>query len=363
MKLPLGIQDFRVIREEGYVYVDKTRELYGIIQQRSYYFLSRPRRFGKSLLLSTLNELYTGQRDLFRGLWIEDKWDWTITRPVIWLKFSSMAYESKGLERAIYDELITISDSFGLDLRSQPEVKDVFRTLLQTLYDQKGPVAILVDEYDKPIINYIDDAEKMDANRAILKAFYSILKDAGKQIDLLFITGVSAFSQVSIFSDLNITNLTLHPKAVKVVGITQEELEHTFKEQMVGIDRRKLRSMYGGYSWDGITKLYNPCSLLRYFDTHLFQSHWFQTGTPTFLVKMLQRKNRLGIKNKTGLSSDLLTDGMDNGNILPVLFQTGYLTLVDQDEYGVCELDYPNIEVKRSLRLFLPDEFTEASLP
>ena len=361
MKLPLGIQDFRQLREGNYVYVDKTENLYNVVQYGGFYFLSRPRRFGKSLLLSTLNELYRGRRELFTGLWIEPHWNWGKQHPVIWLKFSSMAYQSKGLDAAILYELILIGKTFGLDLSLHTEVKDAFRELLQTLYERSGPVVILVDEYDKPIIDYIEDAEKMDANRAILKAFHSILKDAGHMIELLFITGVSAFSQVSLFSDLNnLTNLTLSDNAATLVGITPEEMEHTFGEALQGVDRTELRRRYNGYSWDGVRTVYNPWTLLSFFREGSMKHFWTLTGTPTFLVKLMRENFIYKMNDIVAHEIELLQFNVRNFRPVPILFQTGYLTITaPPDSYGEYQLDYPNEEVQRGLDHFLLQEYTK----
>ena len=361
MKLPLGIQDFAVIRKENFVYVDKTEPLYQVVQSRGFYFLSRPRRFGKSLLLSTLNELYHGRRELFTGLWIDGHWNWEKQHPVIWLKFSSIAYQSLGLEQAILTELQRIGKEVDVDLSEAPAVQLAFRTLLQALYERSGPVVILIDEYDKPVIDYIDDVEKMDANRATLKAYYSILKDAGYMIELLFITGVSAFSQVSLFSDLNnLTHLTLDPAAATLVGITPEEMEATFGHALEGVDRNRLRRMYNGYSWDGIRKLYNPWTLLNFLRNGQFKSFWPLTGTPTFLVKLMRKHFIYEMENTTAMEYELLQFDVRNFNPIPILFQTGYLTITaplgEFDE--LYELDYPNVEVQRGLDHFLLREYT-----
>ncbi|MEM1217185.1 MAG: AAA family ATPase, partial [Bacteroidota bacterium] len=263
MKYPIGIQSFSEIRNGGYVYVDKTKQIYGLTQGK-YYFLSRPRRFGKSLLLSTLNALYTGQKQLFQDLWIHEHWDWTQPpHPVIWLKFASMDYQGYGLEKALLLEIRSIATAFGVTLAEDDTLKGSFSTLLQSISGQQK-VVLLIDEYDKPIIDYLDDIPQAEDNRAVLKRFYSVLKDADPYIELLFITGVSAFSKVSIFSDLNnLANISLEPQGYTLLGITQDELDTVFAEQMQQHDRARVRDWYNGYSWGGEERVYNPFSILR----------------------------------------------------------------------------------------------------
>lgn len=194
MKLPLGIQHFTTLREEGYVYVDKTEHIYRIISSGKFYFMSRPRRFGKSLTISTMHELYRGNRALFEGLWIADKWDWQRVRPVIWLRFSRMNYQNLGLEAAIAQELYEIATRYGVELPAELDAKGALLALFANFASYEEKIVLLVDEYDKPIIDYLDDVQKMLAHQTILKTFYSTLKDEGHRLELLFITGVSAFS-------------------------------------------------------------------------------------------------------------------------------------------------------------------------
>ncbi len=201
MKYPIGIQDFRELRKGGYVYVDKTKHIHRILTSGKYFFLSRPRRFGKSLLLSTIKELYSGSRELFEGLWIEDHWNWEETHPVIWLKFSSQGAHTLGLEPAIHKMLSEIAASLDIELLEDSYDLKFKELIIKAAKERKA--VLLIDEYDKPIIDYLDDVPKAEANREILKSFYSVLKDCDPYLELAFISGVSAFSKVSIFSDLN----------------------------------------------------------------------------------------------------------------------------------------------------------------
>ncbi|MEM7129262.1 MAG: AAA family ATPase [Chloroflexota bacterium] len=244
-KLPIGIQTFSEIIEEDYLYIDKTRSIYRLISSGKYFFLSRPRRSGKSLTLSTINAIYTGQRELFTGLWIEDQWDWEKVRPVIHVSFSSIDYQDSGLELAIKQMLSRQADEHNIQLTGTT-IKNMFAELLRKLAD-KGKVVLLIDEYDKPIIDYLDKVEQAITHRNILKTFYSVIKDSDPYIEFLLITGVSKFSKVSIFSDLNnLDDITLYRQFADLTGYTQAELEQYFEpyiplaKETLGFERATL---------------------------------------------------------------------------------------------------------------------------
>ncbi len=354
MKLPIGIQDFAEIRTGGYVYVDKTQHIHRFLDSGKYFFLSRPRRFGKSLLLSTMHELYSGRRDLFEGLWIHNQWYWEAQqRPVIWLKFAKMAYKEKGLYAALEDEIHAIGKENGISLTGNT-LKDNFGELIAKMAANQK-VVLLVDEYDKPIIDFLDDVPQAEANRDVLKSFYSILKDSDALLEKIFITGVSAFSKVSIFSDLNhLTNLTLDPLAYTLLGITQTELETVFAEPLARYDKEAVKRWYNGYSWGGDERVYNPFSLFRFLNSGQYQNFWFETGTPTFLVKEMQRQKMYDATNRQQTSNDLINFDFTKLNPITVLFQTGYLTIKSYDpEWLLYTLDYPNREVQFSLEQLL----------
>ncbi|MEM7660083.1 MAG: AAA family ATPase, partial [Bacteroidota bacterium] len=259
-KLPIGLQSFKEIREHDFLYVDKTEDICRLVNQGNYYFLSRPRRFGKSLLLSTIKELFQGRRDLFEGLWVEDQWDWSQRHPVVHIGFSSIGYQTLGLEEALERALDKAAEEAGIELVSSA-YDQKFSELLKKLSAEKR-VVLLIDEYDKPIIDYLDDIPQAKAHQKILKSFYSVIKDSDEYIRLLLITGVSKFSKASIFSELNnLQDLTIHPKFTTLLGYTQAELEHYFHE---GIEElmlkralsreemlRLIKEWYNGYSWDG----------------------------------------------------------------------------------------------------------------
>ena len=366
MKLPVGIQTFAEIREEGYLYIDKTEQINNILTKGKYFFLSRPRRFGKSLLLSTIRSLYECRKDLFEGLWIADKWNWEEKYPVIHVQFASQGIRTLGLEKAI-TTMFKYLGKQELDISLENESYDTqFKELIFKAAQNSptGKAVILIDEYDKPIIDYLDDLPKAKENRQILKNFYSILKDSDPYIELVFITGVSRFAKTSIFSDLNnIMNLTIHPLSLDLLGITQEEVEKHFSDRIEKIAeksslrpealKQEIKHWYNGYSWDGETKVYNPFSLLSYFLTGKFRNFWFETGTPTFLVNAMRERKMYKIEKIR--ASDATLDGYDieSLNTTTILFQAGYLTINKEVRLGVYELVYPNNEVRISLQEYL----------
>ncbi len=365
MKYPIGIQDFREIREKGYVYIDKTKHVLNVLNNGKYFFLSRPRRFGKSLLLSTIKELYSGQKDLFNGLWIEDQWNWDVQHPVIHLKFATFSYKDNPLKGAITFGLKKEGENLGVELEESPFVNSL-EELIQKTYQKYGSkVVLLVDEYDKPIIDYLDDIEQAEANREVLKNFYSIIKDSDPYLELVFITGVSAFSKVSIFSELNnLNNISLHRYTDTLLGITQEELEAYFSKPLQEIAdleqiplealMNKVRIWYNGYSWNGVDRLYNPFSLLRFLDAQAFQNFWFETGTPTFLVKEMRKHHYYDIEQAEASPEQLTSFHAGALDPISVLFQTGYLTIDHFDKtFRQYILRYPNEEVRFSMQQHL----------
>ena len=365
-KLPIGIQEFPDFHSENYLYVDKTESIYNLLTTGKNYFLSRPRRFGKSLLLSTLKAIFQGKKELFEGLWIENKWDWTKTAPVIHLSFTSTDYQYHSLEEGISLDLHRIAKEHGITL-SSAGFKEQFKELLSSVYQQQGRVALLIDEYDKPIIDYLEYEKLPQAkiHQTVMKSFYSVLKDAAPYLHFIFITGVSKFSQVSIFSDLNhLNDLTLHANYTTLTGYTQEELEFYFDDYLQAASERlkisradlreRMREWYNGFSWDGINKVYNPFGTLQFLEQHNFRNFWATTGTPTFLLEEMKKHQKFDFEN-TVTSSDLLSKyDLDNLDLTALLFQTGYLTIKDYDYLNdAIRLDYPNREVRTSFYGFL----------
>ena len=366
-KYPIGLQSFREIRGGGYVYIDKTEIIHQLVENGQYYFLSRPRRFGKSLLVDTIEELFSGSRELFENLWVHDRWDWTKINPVIHFDFAELPYKEVGLSEAINRGIARNAEKLGIEI-SGDNIKDCFRELIEKA-SVKGQVVILIDEYDKPIIDFLDEPELLDANRAIMKNFYSVLKDSDKHIRLLLITGVSQFSRVSVFSDLNnLRNITLVPQYGGLVGITQQELEENFSQEITEMQKSRpdilarIKDWYNGYTWDMQTWVYNPFSLLNFMAGPVFQNYWFETGTPTFLLSQLKRRAVYDVESLEMGSLALSTFNTENPNPGSLLFQTGYLTIKNISSDGqLYELGYPNREVKASLLDGLLSIYREAS--
>ena len=357
-KLPIGLQSFREIRNNDFLYVDKTEDIFRLVDQGKYYFLSRPRRFGKSLLLSTIKELFQGRRELFEGLWVEERWNWEEQHPVVHIGFSSIGYKTLGLEEALEGAIDKAAFEAEIQLTSS-RYDQKFRELLERLSKQNR-VVLLIDEYDKPIIDYLDDIPQAKEHQKILKSFYSIIKDSDEFIRLLFITGVSKFSKVSIFSELNnLNDITIDRRFVSLTGITQQEMESSFEPYMeenmeiLHLNKDELLALikewYNGYSWDGKTFVYNPFSLLNFFLKSDFQNFWFATGTPTFLVNLLKGRHQIQLGGILVDQSAFESYDIDNLDTLPLLFQTGYSTIKEKREFGTFLMDYPNKEVKESL--------------
>jgi hypothetical protein len=356
-KLPLGLQDFRKIIENGFLYVDKTEYIFRICSKPGLYFLSRPRRFGKSITVATIHELYNGSKTLFKGLWIEDKWDWNKKNPVVRLSLKDINFEQRGLEDSLAERVHEVGQNHGIELKSS-YARDKFRELIITL-SSKGKVVVLVDEYDAPILEYLaKDIGKAYENRDLLKGFYSVLKDLDTSLELVFLTGVSKFSKIGIFSGLNnLEDLSMHPAYATMLGYTQQELETNFSgeidiaKDVLKLSREdlleQLRIWYNGYRFhQKAEKVYNPVSINSFFDRNKFENFWFTTGTPTFLVNLLK---------KEGPSRINLTPFNQNGfgclhlhriSLETVLFQTGFLTIGEKNEDDLVQLIFPNKEVK-----------------
>ena len=368
-KLPIGIQTFSKIREEDYLYVDKTASIYRLLTSGAYFFFSRPRRFGKSLTLSTIKSIYRGERELFRGLWIADQWDWQKIHPVIHFSFSGIGYKTLGLEAAIEAELRSIGATMGVQFQ-EVGITRLFRELIQKMA-ANGKVVILIDEYDKPLIDYLEDKAQAQVHQQLLKAFYSVIKDSDPYIEFLLLTGVSKFSKVSIFSDLNnLSDVTLDRDFADLTGYTQAELEHYFLPYMAEAERvlgfshaellLQLQTWYNGYSWDGQVHVYNPFSILNFFQKADFRNFWFETGTPTFLLKLMKEQRLFAIDNLEVNELAFASYDIEQLQILPILFQTGYLTIKSKEEFGLYRLGYPNREVEASMLMYLIGELSHA---
>ncbi len=371
-KLPVGIQTFKEIIDADFLYVDKTKQLYQLISGGKYYFLSRPRRFGKSLTLSTIKEIFEGNKALFKGLWIEKNWDWGHTNPVLHLHFDAMGYKDKGLKGAM--ETFLKAEGKKHDIFLQEEgAGSLFRELLIKLNEKYSrKVVVLIDEYDKPIIDFIEEVDKAKAQQEVLKSFYAVIKSSDQYIRFLLITGVSKFSKVSVFSDLNnLEDITIDRRFSTLVGYTQEELEKYFEPHLTVIQKeeniskavllKQIKHWYNGYTWDVKHYVYNPFSVLSFFNKRTFHNFWFSTGTPTFLIKLLKEQVFYDLENVEVDSSVFESYSLDNMDLSALLFQTGYLTIKKVDEYGVYTLSYPNQEVKESMLRHLIGAFRHES--
>ena len=355
-KLPIGIQTFREVREENCYYVDKTAYVPEMLAEGKHYFLSRPRRFGKSLFLDTCKELFAGSEELFAGLYIHDHWDWSVRHPVLRLSFGSGSLSEPGvLHKEVMAQLDALEEETGVESRyDTASVR--FRHLIQRLHRQSGQrVAVLIDEYDKPILDALDTPEAARANRDFLRGLYAVIKDSDAHVRFTFITGVSKFSKVSLFSGLNnLKDITLDPRYSALCGYAEADLDTVFAPELPGLDREQIRDWYNGYRWRGDEKVYNPFDILLLFDSREFKAYWFETGTPTFLVETLfkRRVSSLALGEMIGSDELLSTFDVDHIATEALLFQTGYLTITDEEDLGgepVYRLGYPNREVRQSL--------------
>ncbi|MDD9962917.1 MAG: AAA family ATPase [Gammaproteobacteria bacterium] len=356
-QLPIGIQSFSRLRERGCYYVDKTPHIRRLLDLGDHYFLSRPRRFGKSLLVDTLRELFEGNEPLFRGLDIHDRWDWSARHPVVRLSFDGKHDEPGDVARSVTSQLAIIERNAGLDPAASPSSgPERLRDLLDRLHRATGQrVAVLVDEYDKPILDVIDRPEMAMANRDYLRGLYGIVKGSADDVRFTFVTGVSMFSRVSLFSGLNnLHNISLDPSHATICGYTDGDLDRVFAPELPGLDRDLIREWYNGYHWLGDERLYNPFDLLLLFRKREFTPHWFETGSPTFLFRMMMEREVSPLELE-GLAVDagqLSKFDVDDIDIDALLFQTGYLTIAAKERRGprtLYTLDYPNFEVRQSL--------------
>lgn len=354
-KLPIGIQNLREIREDGHYYVDKSGHAVDLAQNGKYYFLSRPRRFGKSLFLDTLKQLFLGHRALFAGLAADTRWDWGRVYPVIHISLGGGVVKSRAaLDQRLGELLQDNQERLGITC-THTSVSGRLAQLIAYAHAQSGQtVVVLVDEYDKPILDNITDSAVALDMREGLKDFYSVLKDADEHLRFVFITGVSKFSKVSLFSGLNqLEDITLNPTYSALCGYTDADVDTVFAPELPGLDRQELRRWYNGYNWLG-ESVYNPFDLLLLFRNREFKHYWFETGTPTFLVKMLTERHTFTPELGRTVATDTLLSTFDVDNIPPeaLMFQAGYLTIDSVWQIpGRMEvtLKYPNLEVQASL--------------
>ena len=355
-KLPIGIQTFRRIREDDCYYVDKTAYVQRLLDEGTHYFLSRPRRFGKSLFLDTCKELFEGSEALFEGLAVHDRWDWSVRHPVVRLSFGAGHFKlPDDLRAELNDRLEVLETAAGITARHESAPARLAH-VIRTLHERTGRrVAVLVDEYDKPILDALDVPEVARANRDYLRGLYAVIKDCDAHVRFSFITGVSKFSKVSLFSGLNnLTDITLDPHYSAICGYTDADLDTVFASELSGLDRDAIREWYNGYHWLGEDRVYNPFDILLLFRNRKFGAWWFETGTPAFLVETLFRRRVTSVALGEMVGTDALLSSFDVDDIATeaLLFQTGYLTILDEEDLGgkaLYRLGYPNREVRQSL--------------
>ncbi|MBO4801258.1 MAG: ATP-binding protein [Bacteroidaceae bacterium] len=374
MKYPIGIQNFEKIRREGYAYVDKTALMYKMVSEGSYYFLSRPRRFGKSLMVSTLAAFFSGKKDLFEGLYVSTvDWEW-MEYPILHLDLNVKKYETKeDLEKILNRHLEQWEQLYDSPYADR-DLEERFLHVVELAHQKTDmPVVILVDEYDKPLLQAIDNQALQTEYRNTLKAFYGVLKSCDRYIRFAFLTGVTKFGKVSVFSDLNnLEDLSYLPQYSTICGISEDEMRQLFDDE-VGLLAEansmtkeecynRLRRDFDGYHFCIPCKgMYNPFSLLNTLKNKVFRDYWFETGTPSFLVYQL-KKTCYPLENMTTeeLSTDTLNsiDIMDE-NPLPLLYQSGYLTLKSyNEEFDTYILGFPNREVEQGFIKYLLPFYT-----
>ena len=369
--LPIGEQNFEKIQKSNSVYIDKTKQILQMINHNTYYFLSRPRRFGKSLTISTLEAMFQGKAELFKGLYAEEwvKEQANNPNPVISLDMSGLdSYENiKEIDKSLINDLQHIANEYKLNIDKERNAKAMFKKLIYTLYEKFGLVVVLIDEYDFPITEYIDNIKKAEKVRQFLRNFYITLKTYSKYLRFVFITGISKFTKVGIFSGLNnLNDISMDEKYGDIAGYTQQELEDNFSEwleitaQKKSMNKKelldKIKDYYDGFSFDGITRVYNPFSVLKFFKEKYFYNYWYNSSTPSFLVKYLKKhkikdsKEYINQKVKIDFTN---ANEIETADVESFLFQAGYLTIKEK-RGNVIILDYPNEEVRSSMySLFL----------
>jgi hypothetical protein len=366
-RLPIGIQTLSIIMEKEMVYVDKTPYVDQLANTGGMrYFLARPRRFGKSLFVDTLQQAYEGRRELFKGLHLYDNWDWDKPHPVLKFDFAGGTVRSRReLDAKIHSKIDQLSESFHININID-DVSDRFAKLILTLSEEFGrKVVLLIDEYDKPLLDNITDTTAAEEIRDGLKNFYSVIKEQDANLEMVFITGVSKFSKVSIFSGINnLEDLTLDPDYAALCGYTQAELEEYFAPHLEGVDKEELKRWYNGYNFLG-EKVYNPFDILLFISKNKnYRNYWFETGTPGFIMDLF-KKNRYFLPNLDNLEVGeeiLSTFEIGQIQVETLLFQSGYLTIEKVETVmgqQVFTLGFPNFEVKTAFNRYLVTRYTD----
>ncbi len=365
-KLPIGIQTLSKIIEGDFIYVDKTEIAYSLIQKAGYYFLSRPRRFGKSLFLDTLKEIFEGNKELFKGLYIYDNWDWEVKYPVLRISLGSGVLKNiEKLNKRLNSSLKDAEKAVGINCQSS-DPEECFKELIQKASENHNQkVVILIDEYDKPILDNITDKDVARQMRDTMKDFYSVIKDNDAYIQFVFITGVSKFSKMNLFSGLNnLNDITLDEKYATICGYTHNDLLTVFREHLHGVDMEKVKNWYNGYNYLG-DKVYNPFDILLFIDKNFdFSNYWWETGNPSFLIDMLKTQNYYipELENFIASKEILNTFDVERIELVALLWQTGYLTITEKipTPFSIkYKLTPPNKEVQTSLNSLFISYLTE----
>ena len=387
MKYPIGIQDFEKIINGGYVYVDKTDFIYRLVTEGNIYFLSRPRRFGKSLLVSTLEAYFKGKKDLFKGLAIDELEKEWAEYPVFHLDFNGSNFMETGVLEKVIEKFLTDQEAvYGRNSNSQ-DTGNRFKDILKAAHKKTGRRAVvLVDEYDKPLLDVLDTGITIDIegnrllqeehHRNILKGFYSVFKAADADLQFVLLTGVTKFSQVSVFSGFNQPDdISLSRNYEALCGITEKELLHYFKEPIIEMAevyhcteeamKERLKSQYDGYHFGyRMTDIYNPFSILNAFSKMQLGDYWFHSGTPTYLIRLLNHTNE-NLNDLTGKyydPSQFIDYKADLEKPLPMIYQSGYLTIKDCDlDMGTFLLDFPNNEVKKGFVTLVANNYLKTN--
>ena len=370
-RLPIGQQDFENIIERNGIYADKTKIIYNLLETADCFFLSRPRRFGKSLLISVLKYLFEGRKELFKGLWIEDKIEWKKI-PVIRIDFTSRSFFRRPLTLTINEILSDNARLYDIEL-FEDDNRNRFMEFVDKLQKKTGEkVVVLVDEYDKPLVEYINEPEKAEENRLILRNFYGVLKPCSDKLRLVFLTGISRFSKLSIFSELNnLKDISMDENFAAICGFTKEDLNDYFSEyKELACEKLQLTPeeldneityWYDGYKFDGETHIYNPFSMLNFFCDRKFKNYWFDSGLPKLLVDFIKEHgiDAKALENTTVSDAILNNFDVTKIDIKALMFQTGYLTIAGKDKYGDYILDYPNEEVRKSFYNFFLEQYSD----
>ena len=374
-KLPIGIQTFEDIRRDNYLYVDKTAFVWRIANTGKPYFLSRPRRFGKSLLLSTFEAYFKGKKELFEGLAIEQMEKEWRQFPVLHLDLNAKKYETPEDLNAMLNQHLEKWESQYGDEKKDRSPEERFSYVISRASEQAGcGVVVLVDEYDKPLLQTLCNIPLMEEYRQTLKAFYGVLKSSDRYLRFVFLTGVTKFAQVSVFSDLNqLNDISMKPQYATICGITMQELTHTFAPEIQQLAEhngltqeealQKMKISYDGYHFCEFAEgVFNPFSVLNLFDGYKFSNYWFQTGTPTFLVELLKKSEydlRTLIDGVEASASSFTEYRIDANNPIPLIYQSGYLTIKDySSRFGNYLLEFPNDEVRYGFIDFLIPYYT-----